>query len=378
MAGGLLGAIGQGLKLGAGVMNPEIYAQQEQERAQSRLDAKQRQADLAKFIMTAAQSGAIPSEQARLALSAIDKRLAEQIPEIALQPGMEAQKAAFDFRQSQQDREGISQLAVSLGLDKNAPKDVVLKAYEAQNPKQQQFAPSEMEKLLAARDKAAAAGNAAAARALDARIAKLTTITQPPGMLPPAGYQFANGGLAPIPGGPYDPATLAAAESAKASAREQAEAAAAAPKMAEKARQQVVVMDNMIGTIDEAIGKVGPMTAGVVGKALSNIPQTPAYELGRVAETIKANIGFDRLQQMRDASPTGGALGQVAIQELVALQNSIASLDQGQGPAKLRANLQKVKQHYENWKRTVMQAQAQGGMTVAPPDGGGWSIRPVP
>lgn len=43
--------------------------------------------------------------------------------------------------------------------------------------------------------------------------------------------------------------------------------------------------------------------------------------------TIKANLGFDALQAMRDASPTGGALGQVAVQELEMLQSTVAALD---------------------------------------------------
>lgn len=44
-------------------------------------------------------------------------------------------------------------------------------------------------------------------------------------------------------------------------------------------------------------------------------------------KTIQANLGFDALQAMRDASPTGGALGQVAVQELEMLQSTVANLD---------------------------------------------------
>lgn len=63
--------------------------------------------------------------------------------------------------------------------------------------------------------------------------------------------------------------------------------------------------------------------------------------------TIKANIGFDKLQRMRDESPTGGALGQVAIQELIALQSSIASLDPLVGPDQLKENLKTIKDTYD-------------------------------
>lgn len=68
--------------------------------------------------------------------------------------------------------------------------------------------------------------------------------------------------------------------------------------------------------------------------------------LDTLLTTIKANIGFDKLQNMRDESPTGGALGQVAIQELIALQSSIASLDPKQGPVSLKGNLKYILDTY--------------------------------
>jgi hypothetical protein len=68
--------------------------------------------------------------------------------------------------------------------------------------------------------------------------------------------------------------------------------------------------------------------------------------LDTLLTTIKANIGFDKLQDMRDESPTGGALGQVAIQELIALQSSIAPLDPKQGPTELTANLEYILETY--------------------------------
>ena len=52
---------------------------------------------------------------------------------------------------------------------------------------------------------------------------------------------------------------------------------------------------------------------------------------------------------MREASPTGGALGQVAVQELEGLQSTIASLDIGQDEAVLRNNLAQVEEHYIGW-----------------------------
>ena len=66
-------------------------------------------------------------------------------------------------------------------------------------------------------------------------------------------------------------------------------------------------------------------------------------------ETIKANIGFNELQEMRNASKTGGALGSVAVQELTALQSVLGSLDVGQSNEQLKANLQKIKDILTKW-----------------------------
>ena len=95
---------------------------------------------------------------------------------------------------------------------------------------------------------------------------------------------------------------------------------------------------------------------------------TPAYSLNNRVSTIKANLGFDRLQQMRDTSPTGGALGQVAVQELEALQRSVASLEIGQDQKELTKNLGRIKDHYTRWLGTLQ------GNTQPPTGGstGGW------
>jgi hypothetical protein len=109
--------------------------------------------------------------------------------------------------------------------------------------------------------------------------------------------------------------------------------------------------DRIINTVDEAIPLVGITTAGVAGAL--NIPGTDGRNLEEALKTIKANLGFDRLQQMRDASKTGGALGQVAVKELEALQASIASLDRGQSPDTLRRNLEDIKFYYGRWSKAV-------------------------
>lgn len=99
--------------------------------------------------------------------------------------------------------------------------------------------------------------------------------------------------------------------------------------------------------------------AGFGGKILSNIAGSDAYDFNARLETIKANIGFDKLQAMRDASPTGGALGQVSEMELKQLNASMGNLDIGQSPEQLRENLIAVREQYIRTIRAI-EAQRQG------------------
>jgi hypothetical protein len=137
-------------------------------------------------------------------------------------------------------------------------------------------------------------------------------------------------------------------------------------KEKKEAQQSSIIstIDTLMNTIDTTEKQISGFSAGTLGSPLSLIPGTSARDLAANLETIKANLGFDRLQQMRDSSPTGGALGQVAVQELVALQSTVASLDNAQSPAQLRANLKKIQGHYQRWRDAVRKAQQQNQTTI--------------
>jgi hypothetical protein len=94
--------------------------------------------------------------------------------------------------------------------------------------------------------------------------------------------------------------------------------------------------------IDEAIANTGYTSAGLAAST-AGVGTSPANTLKNALDTIRSNIGFTELQKMRDESPTGGALGQVAVQELGYLQAALGSLDQSQRPDVLIANLKKIK-----------------------------------
>ena len=149
-----------------------------------------------------------------------------------------------------------------------------------------------------------------------------------------------------------------AIEGAKVTGREDATKASEAPQRIARARSNIEGYENTVAAIDRADKLASGWTTGIMSKA-DILPGTPQYDLKAELVTIMANIGFDRLQRMRDESPTGGALGQVAIQELAALQNSIANLDRAQSPEQFRKNLQVVRGRYAQFKRAQERAIAQ-------------------
>jgi hypothetical protein len=122
--------------------------------------------------------------------------------------------------------------------------------------------------------------------------------------------------------------------------------------------------DFVLGKVGEAIKDTGVTTAGPLGAIGRNIPGTGAYNLNKTIDAIRSNIGFAELQAMREASPTGGALGQVAVQELNMLQSVLGSLDTAQSPQQLEKSLYAIEKHYQGWKRAVKGAQPDQGPNV--------------
>lgn len=115
------------------------------------------------------------------------------------------------------------------------------------------------------------------------------------------------------------------------------------PKAAAALDSQARTTDLVLSKIDEALGKVSGATAGFAGLT-SVIPGTPAKDLSATLDTIRGNVGFDKLAEMRANSPTGGALGSVTEKENAVLQSVLGSIDQGQSPEQLRENLTRIRE----------------------------------
>lgn len=107
-----------------------------------------------------------------------------------------------------------------------------------------------------------------------------------------------------------------------------------------------IVEDNIFRALN--IIDKSPKTTTGMGSYLSNIPGTDAKSLKERLGSIKANIGFDYLQAMREASPTGGALGNVSDRELQGLQSVFGSLEQSLDDKELTYNLNLLNYTYNN------------------------------
>jgi hypothetical protein len=71
------------------------------------------------------------------------------------------------------------------------------------------------------------------------------------------------------------------------------------------------------------------------GGLLKDLPDSSQKALAEYLQTLRGNVGFERLQQMRNNSPTGGALGNVSDTEISLLQSVLGSLNQNNSASML-------------------------------------------
>jgi hypothetical protein len=141
------------------------------------------------------------------------------------------------------------------------------------------------------------------------------------------------------------------------------EAAQAAQQAAAAAQQRAQAADIVTQDLDRALGLVDEgWTTGLAGGALSRVPGTAAHDLNQVLQSVRANIGFDRLQAMREASPTGGALGAISEREMDLLQSVAGSVETSQSAEQLRRNLLRLQDTYNS----VVHGPAGGVTPTAP------------
>lgn len=140
-------------------------------------------------------------------------------------------------------------------------------------------------------------------------------------------------GIRPIPGSEQERERL---ESAKKEQQRRRTAQRAAGIVLDEATRALRLIDESIL----------PATGLLASTVLEKIPSTAAAQVRKLMTTMEANIGFDKLQAMRDASPTGGALGQVSNFEIQLLKTAVGALDLNQPAHVLQDNIKRVANLY--------------------------------
>ena len=116
-------------------------------------------------------------------------------------------------------------------------------------------------------------------------------------------------------------------------------------------------------------------TTGVSGLVMSMKPGSTAKDMRANLDTLTADAAFSSLQAMRDASKTGGALGQVSERELALLGAAKRSLDANQSDEQLMTNIKSYVRQRNQSMKNVRQAFAQDhgeeNAAAAFGDGGG-------
>ena len=151
--------------------------------------------------------------------------------------------------------------------------------------------------------------------------------------------------------------------------------------------------DMVDGFVNEALSIVNAMSPedqNAFQQSIANVSNifqanflagSPGARLAALIQTIQANVGFDRLQEMRNSSPTGGALGNVSNKELELLTSVLGNLGNMQGLSQLRENLKRIQDNnaaVREGTQSAYQARWAGGaaaptQTATAPAGFGMS-----
>lgn len=138
----------------------------------------------------------------------------------------------------------------------------------------------------------------------------------------------------PVPGGPAD-----------------LEQQAAAAKAGMRQDQATITSDTVIDSARkarEAVDSGFLPSTGTVGGWLGNtIGESNAAEVMRQTETLKAIAAAENINAMRQASPTGGALGNASDADIALLKNKAGALDPSAGDERYKTAL-------DDYERTLL------------------------
>jgi GH24 family phage-related lysozyme (muramidase) len=137
---------------------------------------------------------------------------------------------------------------------------------------------------------------------------------------PPAGQRYTpDGRLEDIPGSPQ------------------------ARAQTERRTSQVAAANVVTRDIDRILERLNTAVLPVTGMGATTMAAlvggSPAADVAELRKTIEGNISFNKLNELRQQSPTGGALGNVSDKDLELLKTTLGSLNQNQSPRQFRENL---------------------------------------
>lgn len=168
----------------------------------------------------------------------------------------------------------------------------------------------------------------------------------------PAGYRMTqDGNLEAIPGGPADLKLQGAFN--------QDTAALSGSTSA---------MDRLATAANEALNHPG--LGGITGvrSLFPNIPGGEAADAQAKLNTLKSQVAFGVLQDMRNNSKTGGALGAVSDAEGKRLEANLAALENAQSEEQMKESLKKIVEYTEGAKERLRSSfnLRHGGKQRAP------------
>lgn len=145
------------------------------------------------------------------------------------------------------------------------------------------------------------------------------------GKTPPGYRQTAEGNLEAIPGGPAD------------------------TKLQGALNQDTAMLQNSNSSFDRLASTANdilnhPGLAGITGLRgkVPDVPGTDAANARALLNTLKSQVGFGVLQEMRNNSKSGGALGSVSDAEGKRLENNLAALDTTQDIDQFKKQVQAI------------------------------------
>jgi hypothetical protein len=169
-------------------------------------------------------------------------------------------------------------------------------------------------------------------------------------------------------------------ERARQSAKAEVKQATEGPKRAKAMQGRMEDVQKVVGWINQAervLQENAPNWTGVTGTSgaiAGMVPGSQSYDFARLIDSIKANLGFEQLKEMRENSTSGASgLGQVTERELNFLQSVEGNLDTWQSEGRLGEALAEVKRILGK-VAAGLQVELSGGMQSAPAGRPGFGV----